>query len=439
MTDKILLPESFPSFHRACLTLAVLVIAFIIAMVDRQILSLMVAPMRATLGINNFQIGLLQGTAFVLFYCVLSLPIGRIADRSNRKHLIATGMLLWSFATVACAFADSFWTLFLARICVGVGEAALAPAGYSLLADSFPPNQLVRANAIFSMGAMMGAGTALLIGGTALEFTTSIAPYFADGRFEAWQLVFIAVGIPGIILTAALMIFIQEPKRLHDQAMPSLSATLKHIWDHRDRYLPLYACAALLTIVAYSNLGWLPTHFINAFSMTPGEVGLLLGIVLIPSALLGAILGPTYTAWLERRGHTDAHMRTVMIVSLLIFVPVFVLLIPVRNIQLAAVFVYFLLQNSYFGAISASLQMSTPNRMRAVGMAMIFLIVNLIGLGGGAALVGWLADNVFVDGTYAIGYSVVLVGCSSALISALIAAATLKRYRIPLSPRVLVG
>ncbi|GLJ00511.1 MFS transporter [Sphingobium sp. BS19] len=433
MANQTRAGENYPSLRRAYLTLTVLVVAFVIAMVDRQILSLMVAPMRKTLGISNFEIGLLQGTAFVIFYCCLSIPIGRIADRYNRRNLIAIGMLLWSFATVACAFADNFWTLFLARLCVGVGEAALAPAGYSLIADSFRPDRLVRPNQIFSMGAMLGAGTALLIGGPALDFTAAIAPIFADGRFEPWQLVFILVGLPGIALSAATFLLIKEPKRLHDQAMPSLKETFHHIWKHRSRYFPLYACAALLTVIFYANLGWLPTHFINSFAMTPGEVGLLLGIALIPSALLGAYLGPMFTALLARRGYADAHMRTVLIVSLIILLPVSAPLIDNRGVQLAAVFCYFLLQNSYFGAISASIQLSTPNRMRAVGMALLFLIVNLVGLGGGAALVGWFADNVFVDDKYAIGHSVVLVGCAAALASALVAAATLKRYRLPLA------
>ena len=277
--------ETFPSLSRAYLTLSILVLAFIIAMVDRQILSLMVEPMRATLGISNFQIGLLQGTAFVLFYCLLSIPLGRIADRSNRKYLIAAGMLLWSFATIGSAFADSFWTLFLARLCVGVGEATLAPAGYSMLADSFPPNKLVRANATFSMGAMMGAGAALLLGGTLLDVTKAFASNIMGGQFEPWQLVFIIVGIPGIILTVGLLAFIKEPKRLHDQKLPSLAETFQHIWSLRAHYFPFYATAALLTVVAYANLGWLPTHLMKAFAMTPSEVGLTMGLALIPGAV----------------------------------------------------------------------------------------------------------------------------------------------------------
>ncbi|MGY6201934.1 MFS transporter [Paraburkholderia strydomiana] len=184
-----------PPLSRGYTTLAVLIVAYIISLVDRQVMSLMVAPIKQTLHINDVEIGLLQGFSFALFYCILGLPLGRIADRSSRRILIAAGMAFWSAATIACAFAHSFTELFVARMCVGIGEAALAPAAYSLLADLFPPKRLIRANALFSMGAMLGGGLALVVGGTAHRLRGEVrgsvvrraVPGMATGVHRGWS------------------------------------------------------------------------------------------------------------------------------------------------------------------------------------------------------------------------------------------------------------
>ncbi|BBQ03562.1 MFS transporter (plasmid) [Burkholderia sp. SFA1] len=422
---------SMPPLSRGYTTLAVLIVAYIISLVDRQVMSLMVAPIKQTLHINDVEIGLLQGFSFALFYCILGLPLGRIADRSSRRILIAVGMAFWSAATIACAFAHSFTELFVARMCVGIGEAALAPAAYSLLADLFPPKRLIRANALFSMGAMLGGGLALVVGGTALDYAAKFSGLLFGGQFQAWQLVFIAVGVPGILLTGVLLAIVKEPKRLDDTPVPSIREACGQLWALRGHLVPLYTCATLLSIVMFANLGWLPTHFIRVFHMTASQTGMGLGIALMAGCVIGAYFGPSLTGMLLRRGHQDAHMRTVLIASLVIIVPVMGPLLDNRFAALFAAFVYYLVQNSYFGAITASAQSVTPNRIRAINSGILFLVMNLVGLGGASVIVAWVAGHVFGGGPDAIGHSIALVSAVAALASSVIALRTMKRYRHP--------
>ena len=135
---------------------AVLMFAYMVAFVDRQILSLLVQPIKRDLGVTDTQIGLLAGFAFAIFYSVLGVPIARLADRTNRKTLITVGVVLWSVMTAACGLTKTYWQLFLMRVGVGVGEATLSPAAYSMMADYFPPKKLARAIGVYAMGLIHG-------------------------------------------------------------------------------------------------------------------------------------------------------------------------------------------------------------------------------------------------------------------------------------------
>ena len=152
----------YPSGRVAWYAVSVLLIAYTIAFIDRTILSLLVGPIQADLGIGDTAMGLLHGIAFALFYCLLGLPIAWLSDRYSRRWIIAVGMALWSFMTALCGFAQSFVQLFLARMGVGVGEATLSPAAYSMIADLFPSNRLGRAMGVYSSGVFFGAGIAFL-------------------------------------------------------------------------------------------------------------------------------------------------------------------------------------------------------------------------------------------------------------------------------------
>ncbi|WP_242140532.1 MFS transporter, partial [Sphingomonas sp. TREG-RG-20F-R18-01] len=185
-----------------------LMVANIFSFVDRQIISLLVDPIREDLGITDVQVSLLIGPAFAVFFCVMALPLGRMVDTRNRIRLAAVGVGLWSLATLLSGFADTFTHLFIARIGVAAGEAALFPAANSLIADSFPPHRRARAIGLFALAIYLGSGFALLFGGAVVGWAESDAirqamPGMFAG-FASWQLVLLAVGAPGLIVAALI-------------------------------------------------------------------------------------------------------------------------------------------------------------------------------------------------------------------------------------------
>ena len=183
---------NFPTPVVAWTTLAILFLAYISSFVDRMIISLLVEPIKADFQISDTQISLLLGLSFAIFYCLAALPIGRLVDIWSRKKIVTVGITLWSFMTALCGLAQNYTQLFLARIGVGVGEASLAPAAYSMLADSFPPKKLGLAMGVFTMGTAVGAGLALIIGGAIISFVTGEngenVSLFGISFLSGWQL-----------------------------------------------------------------------------------------------------------------------------------------------------------------------------------------------------------------------------------------------------------
>jgi MFS family permease len=423
--------SAYPAPWRARLTLVILLVAYIVSFIDRQILSLMVNPIRATLHISDFQIGLLQGLAFAMFFCFMGVPLGRLADRKKRKTIIIWGIVIWSVMTVMSGFANSFIFLFLFRMGVGVGEAALAPAGLSILSDSFPPDKLVRATSVFAQGASLGAGLSLLIGGQIIDYASNAKdlPEILNG-FAPWQLTFVAVGLPGFLVAAIIMAFVKEPGR-HGmtQEVASIPDVLRSFWRKRRDYAPLYICAALLAVVNFAAVVWFPTHLIRTFHFTPGRVGLFLGVIQLVGGVLGATLGSLVTEWGMRRGAKDAHLRTVILVSCLMAVTMVAPLMASAVATLAIWSVGVIAQSAYAGSNYAALQIISPNQTRAFNTATLILFANLIGLALGSATISGLAPIVFGTGPTAIGRSLAMVGFVCCVASAIFGMRSLPQYR----------
>lgn len=422
---------AYPSAGRGAFLLAILVVAYIISFIDRQILALLVNPIKADLAVSDFQMSLLQGMAFAVMFSLFGLPLGRLADRLNRKRLIAFGIFLWSLSTMLCGLAGSYEMLFLARMGVGVGEAALYPAGISLLADSFRPERYVRAASIFSMGGMLGAGIAFVTGGLLIDAVTRAPVYSVAGmEFAPWQLTFLLVGLPGL-LVAGLMLLIREPPRRDTNiaTVVPLGQAVRYLWGRRLDYAPIYLCNTLLGVCNYAGMAWLATHLIRTFGMTAGEVGLSLGLVHIASVLIGTALGARLTERLIALGYLDAHLRTTFIVSVGLLVPLFAPLLPNAAAVLALWFVAGLLLNGYYGTQIGALMLLTPNRIRATNAALMLLVMGLAGNGLGTAAVGAIADNFFAGDPAGIGKSLTIVGVTAALLSAMIARMFWPRFR----------
>ncbi len=204
----------YPTSGQAWYTVLVLMVMYVFSFIDRQILSMLVTPMKRDLQISDSQVGLLQGFAFALLYTVLGLPIGRLADRASRKGIIAAGVLVWSLMATACGFARTAVQLFFARVGVGVGEAALGPAAYSMITDSFPREKLGRAFSVYNMGIPLGSGVAMLVGGLVVGAVSGESNVTLPllGEVRSWQLVFIVTGAPGLLLPL-LLLSVREPAR----------------------------------------------------------------------------------------------------------------------------------------------------------------------------------------------------------------------------------
>ena len=206
--------NGYPSSTRAWVTVIILMVAYVLSFIDRQILNLLVAPIRRDLMISDTQMSLLMGLSFALFYTVCGIPLGRMADTRSRRGLIAIGILFWSAATAACGMARLYWQFLLCRIGVGVGEAALSPAAYSLIADSFPAERRATAISVYSMGVYLGSGLAFLFGGLVIKLASAqgdvLLPVF--GEVRPWQLIFLALGAAGVLFTL-LMLAVKEPAR----------------------------------------------------------------------------------------------------------------------------------------------------------------------------------------------------------------------------------
>jgi MFS family permease len=428
----------YPSLAVGIITTLVLVLGYIVSLVDRQIMSLLLTPIKADFGAGDFEMGLLVGFAFAIFYSIFGLPLGMIADRVSRKRLIAGGMILWSAATMACGFAGGFASLFLFRMLVGIGEATYTPAAYSMLADTFPPRRLVRATAVLSLGGSLGSGLALIIGGSVIAFfSTATDVPFGLKAFAPWQATFIVVGIPGL-LVAAMVLLIREPLRRHADDADSRAAaqSFRFLAQRWRDYVPIYIVGAGMATTTYCGYSWFPTHLIRSFGLSPAEAGWLVGSIQVVGSIIGSVVMVVLTELLLKRGHSDAHLRSVMITSAGALMTMMGLFLPSLTATAVVWLISSILQHSYYGCLMAALQITTPNRARGANAAVYLLITTVIGLAGGTALVGAFGEYVFAGSPRGIGIGIAIVGGAGALVAATTAYLALPRYRRNAEPRL---
>ncbi|MFK8020794.1 MAG: spinster family MFS transporter [Pseudomonadales bacterium] len=428
---------AYPSSGRANFALAVLLLAYIFSFIDRQVLSLLVEPMKQDLNIGDFEVSLLQGMAFAVFYTFMGIPIAKLADTRNRKTIITIGIAVWSLMTFFCGLAKSFTGLFLARIGVGVGEAALSPAAYSMLADYFPPRKLPRAMAIFTMGISIGGGLAYVIGGAVLD--TIAGSWLAElpvlKTMRPWQLTFVVVGLPGLLI-ALLMIAVREPLRQGSNGANAVShsdnsfrKTLEFVGENRRSYLALFLGISLLSVFGYGLMAWYPSLFIRTYGLSASEVGLKFGVIYLVFGSLGALGGAWFAQRLARRGHVDANLRWPVYASVLMMLPgIFVPLLGSAELMFWACMPLIFIQNSYFGVSLAALQLVTPNHMRAQVGALLLFLTNLIGMTFGPSVVAALTDFVFHD-PMMLRYSLSIVAAIFCPLAAMVFASGLRHYR----------
>ena len=408
-------------------------VAYIFSFVDRQILALLIEPIREDLQISDTQFSLLHGLAFSIFYATMGVPIARLADARSRPAIIAGGVFLWSLATAATGLGRSFWQIFIARMGVGVGEAALSPAAYSMITDLFPKSQLGRALAVYSIGSFIGGGLAYLIGGAIVgmigEMQSVVVPLV--GNVRTWQVAFFAVGLPGILLAIIIALTVRDPVRRTSAANDhaSFRKTLSFIKANSAFFIAHYGGFTLCALALFGLMSWMPAFLIRVHGLTTSQAGLMLGVILLIANTGGVLASGFLTDYFEKRGHKDAPMRAGMIGAIGLIAPT--ILFPfISNLQLATAFItaaYFFA--SFPLATSATaMQIASPPRMRAQVSALFLLVNNLIGLAIGVTLIALITDNVFGNDDM-VGYSVAVVCGTAAIAAALLLKSGLAPYQ----------
>ena len=394
----------------------ILCFAHTVAIIDRFVMALVSESVRGAMHLSDTQLGLLQGTGFAILYCGFAVPLGCIADATNRRNLIMVGLALWSVATVAAAFTTSFEALFLTRILVGLGEACLVPAGMSLLAAYFAPANLARGTAIFGMGANFGVGIAFLGGGALLATLQASGGLHIPGlgAMAPWQGIFVFAGLTAVPVLL-LLLFVREPPRAHDPGsgmaaqLAGLRAGLSYLWRNLGAYAPFLLVGSLTAVSGYAVTSWSPSLFVRLQGIAPAEAGKLIGLIGLSIAPLGTIAGGITLDRLRARGVVGAPLVVMGfgVVYILTTVTAFVLS-PTLTIATIAFSLFMFGSTLVLPALYVGMQMLTPDRYRGVAASFNMMVYTLCGLGLGPPAVGAISD-MLGEAPTTLGTAVVIV------------------------------
>jgi MFS family permease len=415
-------------------TVGVLTLLYTFSYVDRQILTLLFGPIKQDLGISDTQVSLLSGIAFAGLYALLGIPIARLTDRGSRVAIITAGMLLWSTMTAACGLARNFTQLFLARVGVGIGEATLSPAAYSMIADSFPAQKLGRALGVYTLAIYLGMGAALLLGSFVIAFVSHLPPVTLPlvGTVRPWQLALVSVGLPGLLF-AVLMLTVREPPRrsapVTDPGGES-GSVFRYLGAHWRLYAPHFAGFSLLGLFGNGLATWVPEFFARQHGWPTQRTGVAFGLILLLCGAPGVMLG----GWLADRRRAGGDIVAPIRIAILAIVPlglcgVAMPLVAEPGLALALLAVVIFCFSVPGGLAPASVQMVTPPGLRARVSAVYLFCTSLIGGGLGPTAVAWVTDYVYADEA-ALGRSLCVVAVVVVPASVLALASVLRPFRV---------
>lgn len=412
-----------------------LTLASTLSFIDRQILAVMIGPIKRDLGgLSDTEISLVIGLAFSLIYALSTLPLARIADRSNRRNVIAAGILSWSLMTTLAGMANTYWQLFIARMGVGVGEASLGPATTSILPDYFENHQLPLAFGLVAIAPFVGTGLASIVGGPLVDYLES-QPHLEMpilGEMYSWQLVLILVGTPGILL-AACMFTINEPARKEKHPAAAAQYTMREVMafvHSRGRYLSLHFVAYLcLSIQGFAFLTWIVEFFIRIHGWTRTEIGLTYGFIALGAGTIGSIWAGYYAGRMLASGKADATMRLTFR-GTLILGPIAVVMPLLGNDTLAILLclpITFCMAMPP-GLSNTALQAIAPNRMRGQLVAIYMICVSFLSYLFAPLIIGLMNDYLF-GREDAIGLSLASLAIVNYTVAAFCLAFSLKPLR----------
>ncbi len=418
--------EDYPGLSAASYTLSLLFVAYIFSFIDRQILALLVGPIRADFGISDFQYSLLQGAAFALLYTFAGLPIGRLADRHSRKFILFASVSFWSLATVACGLTKNFAQLFTARMAVGAGEAGLAPPAYSIILDSFRAQHVGYAMSIYKLAVKVGGGLALIVGGVLYDFYAGLGILTLPliGEIRPWQATLITVGAPGLII-GALMLTIDEPSRKdlaeqQDAGQVPIQDVAAYVWKRRRLYLSLFFGSSMMAMAGYGAAAWYPEFFTRTYGFSKTEAGTWFGSIVLFGGGLGVFFGAWLASRLAARGHTDAYVRAMVITALAAVIPATAA--PLAGNVTATLLLLgpaTLLSGSYLGVMAVSFVVISPNQLRGQLTAVYIFVTNILGMAVGTSILAAFTDFLYQDDAllhYSIATAVAIFYPSAALL-----------------------
>ncbi|MGP1353867.1 MAG: MFS transporter [Parasphingopyxis sp.] len=415
---------------RAWVGVAILILAYIASFIDRGIFALLIEPIKADLDLSDTQISWLMGPAFGIMYAALGLPVAWLADRYSRRTIIAIGMTFWSIMTAMCGLSRDSLQLALARIGVGVGEATLGPSAYSLISDSFTRDKALRAVGLFTMGQSIGAGLAFLVGGQVIAWVGSAAAINLPivGILEPWQVTFVVVGLPSLLLVPLLYV-VAEPPRAGKAANPGEKyALFRFVRQERALIAPLFIGASITTVLGYAYF-WVPEMFRRVWEWDMQLIGITYGGGLAIAGPLGVVIGSRLSERLFAAGDPAGPLRAIIIsVGLFAIFGAAAPLMPSAELSMAAFIPALIALAMSSATTSAAVLHIAPAAIRAQFSAAYLLTITLMGVIFGPTSVAMLTDSVFRDETM-LNWSLATVALTMSLLSLMLLAIARKAYR----------
>ena len=420
---------------------AILTIASTLSFIDRQILNVMIGPVKRDLGgISDTQVSLIMGLAFALFYNLMSLPAGRIADRHNRRNLMVAGVASWSLMTALCGAASQYWQLFLARMGVGVGEATLGPAANSTLSDLFSPERLPFAIGIVSAAPFIGQGLANIVGGPLIDYLEATPNVHLPllGEMYSWQMVFIIVGLPGLLVAAALLLT-REPARQGRERADGQSVPFREVWafvlERKAFFALVFTGYLCLSTQGFSLFSWLVEYYVRNHQWTRTEIGLTYGSIAMIVGIGGSIWAGFSAGRRIARGTEDATLRLVMWGTIaLLPLATALTIVPDPKVGIILLIPVTFLMAMPPGLIMTTLQAIAPNELRGQMVAFYLISVSFLSYTFAPSLPAVISDYVF-QSELALGKSISALAVVNYLIAAVCLGLSLKPYREALQMR----
>ena len=365
--------------------IGILSVVYLVNLTDRQILAILMQPIKEEMLLSDTELGFLGGIAFAIFYSIMGLPIARLADKHSRVNILTICLVLWSIMTALCGVAQNFWQLLAARIGVGVGEAGGSPPSHSLIADYVPVEKRATAIGIFAIGVPLGLLSGFLLGGWIEEL-------------YGWRMAFIAIGLPGVLIAVIVHLTLDEPPRGHSQGgvkvqaeTPPIMEVVRHMW-RVPTFWHLSLATALQAFATYAIYQWIASFLSRSYQMSSSEIGSWLALVIGVGGIIGTFSGGYLADRLSRR---DMRWQMwVPAISFVLAVPFCVGIYLSYGPMMSLFFLFFpiIFINTWLGPGLAMVQTLAPVRMRAMASALLIFVLNIIGLGMGPQAVGIMSD-----------------------------------------------